>query len=266
MNDFSTKPMNLHNHTTFSDGALEPEGLISLASEAGIGMVAATDHFITEKVGRSVKPSDIPEYAESIRAAARRVVEGEATGENGSVREDPGSRIVVLAGLEIDSCCDRTDLQSLVSANLGCLDFLLFEYINDDQMGGMPLDKFIEFRRRIPLPVGLAHTDPARVFNRINPSVLASVLVKEKIFFELTGGGRNTVWDPVEKRRIQPWERAAGFVVGAARDGLKYTVGTDTHADPDEIGMTAEAYSFIDANRLRGSLMSFPLRSFSHPR
>lgn len=58
MSDFSTKPMNLHNHTTFSDGALEPEELISAAVEAGLGAVAVTDHFKTSKVKKHVRQAD----------------------------------------------------------------------------------------------------------------------------------------------------------------------------------------------------------------
>src|SRR5687768_2542336 len=46
--DPTAKKIDLHTHTTASDGVLSPRDLVRLAAERGIGTLAVTDHDSTE--------------------------------------------------------------------------------------------------------------------------------------------------------------------------------------------------------------------------
>ena len=46
--------IDLHTHTTFSDGTFTPEELVALARERGLTVLAVTDHDSTEGIGRAV--------------------------------------------------------------------------------------------------------------------------------------------------------------------------------------------------------------------
>src|SRR5688572_25474193 len=48
------RKIDLHTHTTASDGALSPSALVSLAAERGIGTLAITDHDSTEALGEAL--------------------------------------------------------------------------------------------------------------------------------------------------------------------------------------------------------------------
>jgi 3',5'-nucleoside bisphosphate phosphatase len=47
--------IDLHTHTTFSDGTFSPEELVALARERALTVVAVTDHDSTEGIGRAVE-------------------------------------------------------------------------------------------------------------------------------------------------------------------------------------------------------------------
>ena len=47
--------LDLHMHTTFSDGTLPPEKVVSLAVEGGLDVIAITDHDNTEGVGPALR-------------------------------------------------------------------------------------------------------------------------------------------------------------------------------------------------------------------
>jgi predicted metal-dependent phosphoesterase TrpH len=49
-----TAVIDLHTHTTFSDGTFTPEELVALARERGISTLAVTDHDSTEGLGRAL--------------------------------------------------------------------------------------------------------------------------------------------------------------------------------------------------------------------
>jgi 3',5'-nucleoside bisphosphate phosphatase len=46
--------IDLHTHTTFSDGTFSPEELVALARERGLTVLAVTDHDSTEGIGRAL--------------------------------------------------------------------------------------------------------------------------------------------------------------------------------------------------------------------
>jgi predicted metal-dependent phosphoesterase TrpH len=50
--------IDLHTHTTFSDGTFTPEELVALARERGLTVLAVTDHDSTEGLGRAFVAAD----------------------------------------------------------------------------------------------------------------------------------------------------------------------------------------------------------------
>ena len=106
--------MNLHNHTTFSDGRYPARMIIETAVEAGLTHIAITDHYMTKKV-ESIPFSGLPDYHKEITGLA----------------EEFHDRIKVLCAVEIDACKQRTDFSKMQYQDLGSLDFVLFEYVQN---------------------------------------------------------------------------------------------------------------------------------------
>jgi len=179
MSDAADVPrMDLQVHTTFSDGALSVDDMVAVAVERGLAWLGITDHYRTTKLSPqcTLLSSQVSGYVEAIRAACL-----EARG-----------ALEVWAGLEIDFCSGRSDLENLPSAVAwDRLDFVLFEYVNDADQGGDPLAGLADLRARIGCRVGLAHTDLGRVFADMPPLELVDALEEHDIFVELCCGERN---------------------------------------------------------------------------
>ncbi len=170
--------MDLQVHTTFSDGALSVDQVVTVGEQRGLAWLGITDHYRTRKLSPqcTLVSSQISTYADDIRAAA----------------SDSKGTIEVWAGLEIDFSPARTDLDSLPAAiPWESLDFALFEYVSDAQERGAPLARLAEMRPLIGCRVGLAHTDMQRVFADISPMELIDTLEEHDIFVELCCGERN---------------------------------------------------------------------------
>ena len=170
--------MDLHVHTAFSDGALSVDDMVAVAVERGLDWLGITDHYRTAKLSpqRTLLACQVSEYVEAIRAASV---------------ESRGA-LEVWAGLEIDFCPARTDLENLPAAvPWDRLDFALFEYVSDADEGGAPLAHLAEMRAQIDCRVGLAHTDFGRVFADMPPLELVDALEEHDIFVELCCGERN---------------------------------------------------------------------------
>ena len=56
--DMSRRGIDLHNHTTASDGLLSPAELVDLASRRGIGVLGVTDHDTMAGLSPSLEASD----------------------------------------------------------------------------------------------------------------------------------------------------------------------------------------------------------------
>jgi hypothetical protein len=267
--------INLHNHTTWSDGAFSLGTIVKAAIDAGLAHVGICDHFATSKLGPrwTVSREHLPQYAAAIRQVAAAYA--------GQIR--------VWVGLEIDSAPMRTDLDALGlfhdrAEPLDCLDYVLFEYVGEAYRGGLPLQQLVALRPRIGVPVGLAHSFLAATFeDRYTPRELANTLAAADLFVELSPTPRNAVLSaedvlglerrlgspqltPTERRRLQevrdqPWLRELGHVpayrysspyndalwpalVGA---GVRFSIGTDTHDELNRVGEVADAWTFLQA-------------------
>jgi 3',5'-nucleoside bisphosphate phosphatase len=70
--------IDLHTHTTFSDGTFTPEELVALARERGLTVVAVTDHDSTEGIGRALDAAkdDGPEIVPGVEFSTVRDGQG----------------------------------------------------------------------------------------------------------------------------------------------------------------------------------------------
>jgi histidinol phosphatase-like PHP family hydrolase len=184
--DFVNMKINLHNHSTHSDGRLTPEEIVMAAMDAGLTHIAITDHFASAKLTVSgVDRENIAAYTAEIRDLAAKHAD----------------HIKVLAGVEIDFCPKRMDFRllgdfSLEESIFRALDFVLLEYVGEPEWEGASLEDLIEIRPKIPGPVGLAHCHFERAFEGLMPQTVVSILEQHRIFLELCPTERNALVIP----------------------------------------------------------------------
>ncbi|RLF48430.1 MAG: histidinol-phosphatase [Thermoplasmata archaeon] len=213
--------INLHNHTTYSDGKFTPEDIVEAAVDFGLSHVAITDHYRTAKV-KSIDAEELRYYTAHIRDLGKKY--------EGKIR--------VLVGVEIDSCPERTNLYALPYALLNDLDFVLFEYVQDDDNGGMPLWQLLKFIKRIRVPVGLAHNDIAKNFANVRADVFVRLLSVHGIFIELCSSLRNSKFG---RQYYHYAERFFDF----ARGKVLLSIGSDTHNRLSDVGNIEDAVRFV---------------------
>lgn len=226
--------MNLHNHTIFSDGAFKMEDIINAAYIGGLDIIGISDHYETSKTGLHVKKTDLESYFENIK----------------KLQQEYKGKIKIVSGLEIDSSISRCDFNSFPKWAYNHLDFLLFEYINMPQYDGLNIEKFIEIRKKIPVKVGLAHTDIANAFAKIHPMLLIKILRDNNIFLEITGGQRNKLKNPVTGLKQNPWKNYMSWIIDATEQGVKLSVGTDCHNSLNDVIDIKEPYNFLIKSNL----------------
>jgi hypothetical protein len=259
--------IDLHNHTTWSDGAFSPQAIIQAGVDAGLAHVGICDHYATRKLppDATVRREQIADYAAAVREAAAAYAD----------------RIQVWVGLEIDSAPSRTDLGTLGlhggrADALDGLDYVLFEYVGQQELDGLPLAPLVALRPRIGVPVGLAHSFLAGTFDgRRPPDELAQTLARAELFVELCPTERNAVLtlsdllgmprirgEEKERRQAlwdQPalWER--GFLPAyrypspynealwpaLVSAGVRLSIGSDTHTDLADVGAVDDAWAFV---------------------
>ena len=225
--------MNLHNHTTFSDGMFAPEVIVKKAAEYGLHFIGITDHYLTGKV-RSMDNSLLERYIDAVEELKHRYA----------------GKIRVLAGVEIDASAERTDFREIRYDLLNSLDYVLFEYVNDDLWGGMHLWELFPTINRIEIPCGLAHNDISRNFKEIDYDALLGVLGDYGIFVELSPSQRNSKFG-------KPYYRfAPDFFSKLAETEVKVSIGTDTHTKIAEIGAIGDAVQFIRERALQENLVT----------
>lgn len=225
--------MNLHNHSTFSDGLFPPEAIVKKAISCGLNYIAITDHYLTRKV-RSLGNSELETYIDAIN----------------SLKEKYSGEIRVMAGVEMDASRDRTDFDSVRYDLLNALDFVLFEYVNDDLWEGMHLWELFNIVRKIDVPVGLAHNDISRNFRDIDYEALINVLEDNKMFIELSASPRNSKFN-------RPYYRfAPDFFHLLSKSEVLLSIGTDTHTNLEEVCMINDAIAFVEEMRLENNLIT----------
>jgi len=225
--------MNLHTHTTFSDGRYPPREIIEAGVEFGLTHIAITDHYMTSKVD-SIPFDKLLSYIQEIKALA----------------EEFQDQIKVLCGVEFDACNKRTDFSKIRYEDLNSLDLVLFEYVQNDIWNGMPLWELLRIRENIKCPVGLAHNDIGKNFSHTKYDELIAVLEANKIFIELCPSLRNS------KLNTPYYHFAEGFFASLRGTEVLISIGTDTHSNIKSVGNISDAMEFIESYGLGDNLIT----------
>lgn len=244
--------INLHAHTTFSDGAFAPEEVVQAAISGGLTHLGISDHYRTSKLAATasyVILEGLREYIDHVRALAASYA----------------PQISVLVGLEVDFS-KRTPMEQFWERGfrqtpLNDLDYVLFEYVNDDQLGGLPLTALLAYRRWIQVPVGLAHSFLARDLSHgATPQELARTLAEHEIFVELCPSQRNAARSP-DSDTLIPYYRYPGPYNEAlwreVRDGdVLLSIGTDSHDRLSQIADVHDAWAYLQERELVDHLVT----------
>jgi len=219
----------LHNHTTWSDGRVDIHEIVRKGVEGGLKVIGISDHYATTRV-KSI--DNVDQYI------------GEITG----LRKRFRNRIDILAGVELDASFERTDFDALDYEVLNRLDYILFEFVQDELWKGMPVWQLITIRKRFKIPCGIAHNDLGRNFHEVNIEYLADVFQSNKIFIELNCGRRYS------KMGKYYYELGEPLILQLGRYGVRFSLGCEGHRDdPADI---SPAMEFVVRNQLEKNLIS----------
>jgi DNA polymerase (family 10) len=219
----------LHNHTKGSDGRLDARAMVEKAIEGDLEFVGIADHYGTNRVN-SIR--DLKDYMSEIKG----------------LKKDFEDKISIFAGVEVDGSQERTDFDSLDYNAMNRLDYVLFEYVQDELWKGMPVWEFINVRKRLRVPCGLAHNDLGRNFGEIRTDYLADVFVSNDIFIELNCGRRYS------KMGKFYYELSEALVMQFAMKGVRFSIGCDGHRD--DVGEVSKAMDFVRVNEMEKSLVT----------
>jgi histidinol phosphatase-like PHP family hydrolase len=168
--------INLHIHSTFSDGKDSIRKIVKNALKLNLDFIAITDHFTDSWKDWVSKLKDIDELSDYL---------GEITQCQNYIREN-GKNLVVFKGLEVDLGSSARFIKKNIQ--IAKFDLILFEYLQDVDTIAF-VKNIINFWKRTirnigELPIiGLAHLDPS-YFIYGNLDILISFLKDYSIYFE----------------------------------------------------------------------------------
>ena len=168
--------MNLHIHSTFSDGKVSIRKMVKSALKLNLDYIAITDHFTDSWKDWVSKLKDIDKISEYL---------GEITECQNYIREH-GKKLVVFKGLEVDLGSSARFIKKNIQPSK--FDLILFEYLQDVDTIAFIKNIINFWKRKIrnigELPIiGLAHLDPS-YFMYDNLDILISFLKNYSIYFE----------------------------------------------------------------------------------
>jgi len=226
------RKINLHNHTTFSDGKKSPKELIEEAIEKGLDEIAISDHY-EYFLGFLKYKSNIYLYFNVLN----------------HMKKKYKNKIKIFSGLEIDfKTITEPDLPYEFFKDI---DFILFERINNIQ----DLKELIELKKEIPVKIGLAHPS-FKGFNDYDE--LIQLLEQNNIFIEL-----NTscyyYFSPQDKPNLPEhpliFEKQEDFFKKLNNRNIEISIGVDVHRIEDDVNDVDKAYKFLDKMKLKSKLI-----------
>ncbi|MBF0544571.1 MAG: hypothetical protein HQM08_09065 [Candidatus Riflebacteria bacterium] len=228
---------NLHNHTLFSDGNFSWERIVDQAESSNLEIIGISDHYFTTKVFHDVSlqgwlSNDLIRY---LKLSA----EGREKKRAGATK--------ILWGMEIDTCLERLgcSLFELPWNKLNSLDFILFEYIGEKDIGGMDLNPktMEELRANCRIPAIIAHPNIDKLDYYYGLENAFDIFGKFGFAIEIPAGCRNKWY----------WHRFDPKVLYK----VNISIGTDTHEVLSEVGNITKALNFIQSNGLSDRLLKF---------
>jgi len=218
--------INLHNHSTWSDGQYAPDQLVDMAIQSDLTHIGISDHFFTTKLFLDQAYVDVERldaYIDDLHRVAGVFAE----------------QIQVLAGIEVDWSDRARPKFPALWDKIGSLDYVLFEYVEDRDWYGDSLEALLTVRPSIPIPVGLAHNDLSRnmgPYYRVDE--LVSLLEEYDIFIELSTNPYTMYYKSSDADNRQLWR-------ALAKSKVRFSIGSDTHGFIADVGYVRDACSFL---------------------
>ncbi|HUY00195.1 MAG TPA: PHP domain-containing protein [Candidatus Deferrimicrobium sp.] len=203
--------IDLHNHTTYSDGSLTIREVMEIAKNKNLSFLAITDHFTTSWKQNIISPvtfENINQYCSEIRDERTRL------------------RVKCLVGLEIDMESSLADIRRIP---FNQFEILLFEYVDSIIILNKVISLIHEFKPSALL--GLAHNSYIRITNLKN---FCNILAENNIYFELNARYLN----PNDGDLINRLKTLKEY-------GIRFTIGSDAH-DKAQIGNTAIVSAILE--------------------
>ena len=194
--------LNLHIHSTYSDGKNSISQIVSSALDKGLDYICITDHFTN-----SWKADIIP----NLNSLDKIEMYLEEIGQFQKYLLDEERQMALFKGIEID--LNSTEKFILNSISPAKFDIIIFEYLESIE-GISFIKKIINYWRKnsknskaFPL-IGLAHFDPSFfVINGMN--ILIDFLTQNQIFFEFNSSypqfysqKYHSFFDQLKKRNV----------------------------------------------------------------
>jgi histidinol phosphatase-like PHP family hydrolase len=229
--------INLHNHSTWSDGKYTPTQLVEMGRQSGLTHIGISDHFYTQKMFESrtfVDIDQLDDYTSDLRRVASQFA----------------GQIGVLTGIEVDwSARAHTKLSALWN-KMDDLDYVLFEYVDDHNWHGYSLESLLTIRPQIPIPVGLAHNHLCENFCAYYTiEELVHILQESDIFVELST-------NPLTMYRTDSDSDNAHLWRAFAESEVRFSIGSDTHGFAADVARTEGAYRFLQRKGLADHLIT----------
>jgi histidinol phosphatase-like PHP family hydrolase len=226
--------IDLHTHSIFADGVFTHRDVIECAIQRNVKILGVSDHYNTRKT-HSLAPEQLENYIDQVH----------------SLKSVYKQRIDLRCGIEIDA------LDLILSGNslpdktlLNRLDYILFEYVTDKPLEGMPLNYLIRLRSQIPVATFLAHTDLIEAFPRTSGEELLKKLEDNSIGIELNESY-------IRPSESYPYYMHSQVLFEMARGrNLLFLTGSDMHDDLQSLGARA-AFDFLESLGLRKQIFLF---------
>ncbi|MCX8131694.1 MAG: PHP domain-containing protein [Clostridia bacterium] len=170
--------IDMHVHTTKSDGRIEMDNLIELCENSNVAAVGITDHWKTKRYSQQFYIGDIHQYIKKCSV----------------LKQSAASRgINVYTGLEVDFSGKYgfdISLQDLEDFNQ--LDYILFEYVDTESehwgiLNGKSIRELFDICEHLTVPVGLAHNNFVHNFSGNTENIIKEMSERD-IFLELCEG------------------------------------------------------------------------------
>ena len=220
-------PINLHNHTPFSDGAYTIDEICEAhlaLPGASVEAIGISDHLFRMPASKDCRND--ADFVRVFAAETRRYVQ-----EVHAARERWAGRMRIFCGCEVYWPLNRTHLEA-IRGLLDGIDYVLFECV--DWAG---LTVLANQARRFPCAVGLADTNVARQMPNTPFEQVVRTLANARIFYEV-----NAKQLPLSER--DPWYATL------ANHRVRISLGTDTHDEIEAVRALPALTAFVERRGL----------------
>lgn len=205
----TNKIMDIHNHTTWSDGIHSSENIIKNAIKHEINIIGISDHFDTSKC-KSIHTSKLHKYIESLE----------------KMKDKYKGKIEVLSGIEICMNREWCDLDKLPYDALNKLDYVLFEYI-DCFYDSVTLKEIKTYTSKITCKKGLAHTNLLNLIKKYGIDEVMKLLRENDLFWELNVNVGYEYFEEIIRNKGN--SDVVELFNKLKENEIEITVGSDTH-------------------------------------